>query len=258
MATPVTESSATASPAAVAASFVLGLCLLCICFCLLPDGSTGTTEGPWAHLCTWLQMVDLTAIGYLGIWLTPGSGLPFNMLVALTALTCAYAAALCGAHALLGALRGRPSQGIRAGLAVVTALAITAMLWTKAPLQLLQRKGEWGMAAYDSGTQTVASLSPVVGWSVYWSASETGFNLTKATHAYQLWLGPGFISPPQLWPGRSGFSSEDQGPWALGLVIGLLAWGLGACIAGDLARMRSKAAGTEPIHLTPDHTSSSA
>jgi hypothetical protein len=230
-----------ASPAAVAASFVLGLGLLCICFSLLPSMTSGRPEGHWGHLCAWLQMVDLAMAGYLGVWLAPGSGLRFGALLALVTLTCAYAAALCGTHAVLCAIRGRPSPTLRAALVVVLALAIAALLWTKAPLQALQHHGERGVAAYDTGTQVVASLSPVMGWAAFWSADETGFNLTKTTHTYQLWLGPSFISFPGLWPGRSGLSDQDWGPWGLGLVIGLLTWGLVLCIAGDTARasMRS-------------------
>lgn len=237
------EVGAIASPAAVAASFALGLGLVCICFSLLPAGTPETSEGHWAHLCVWLQLVGMAATGHLGIWLAPGSGLRFSMLLALTAIACAYAAALCGAHAVLCAIRGRPSYGVRAGLVVILTLTLTAVIWTKAPLQALQRSGERGAAAYDVGTQMVASLSPVMGWSAYWNGSDTGFNLTKTTHTYQLWLGPSFISFPALWPGRSGLTAEDLGPWQLGLVVGLLTWGLALCFAGDLARVRTAGAG---------------
>ena len=237
MAVPVPRSAPVAAPAAVAASYVVSLSLLCLCFALLPDGRT--TEGSWAHTCTWLRTVDLTLAGFLGIWLAPGSGLRFGSVLALTALGCAYAAALCGAHALLCVLRGRPSVVLRSGLAVALALSIAALLWTKGPLHALQRKSERGAAFYDAGTQAVACLSPVMGFTAYWNADEAGFNLTKTTHTYQLWLGPSFISFPPLWPGRQGLSELDRAPWGLGLVLGLLTWGVVLCVAGDGLRGRS-------------------
>lgn len=234
MTEPLPGATPVASPAAVAASYAVLLGLLCLYFSLLPDGRT--VEGNWDHVCAWLRTVDLTLVGFLGIWLAPGSGLPFSSVLALTALACSYAAALCGTHALLCVLRGHSSGVVRAVLAVLLALSITALLWTKAPLHALQSRGERGVALYNAGTQTVACLSPVMGLTAYWCANEAGFNLTKTTHTYQLWMGPSFISFPPLWPGRQGVSGVDQAPLGLGLVLSLLLWGTVLCVVGDTVR----------------------
>jgi len=227
-----------ASPAAVASSYVLTLSLLCVCFALLPRNGSRPGTAYWGHLCAWFQTVDLALAAFLGVWLAPGSGLGIVTAVVLSLIVCAYAAALCGAHALLCVIRGGPSEWCRAGLAVVLALAITALLWTRAPLQALQRTR--AVAAYDSGTQAVAVLSPTMGLSAYWNGDPARFNLTKTTHTYQLWLGPSFISFPRLWPGRSGLTEEDRGLFGPGLVLGLMIWGVLLALTGDLvSAMRS-------------------
>jgi hypothetical protein len=206
--------------------------LLCVCFALLPHDADPKERVYWGHLCTWLRMIDLTIAAFLGAWLAPGSGLGFVAVLVLSAITCAYAALLCGVHALLCVLFGGPSRWLRAVLAIVLALAITALLWTRTPLNALQRQR--AVAAYDVSTQAVAVLSPTMGISAFWNTEPAEFNLTKTTHTYQLWLGPSFISFPRLWPGRSGLTAEDRGPIGPGLILGLMFWGVVLVFAGDL------------------------
>jgi hypothetical protein len=228
-----------ASPAAVAASFVLDLGVLGVVLAWLPLKGD-LSYGGWR---TWLRGTLLALAAAAGLWVGARSGLslrppacgvplvPWQTAGALAALMSAQTAVLCGLHGLLTWLCDRQRLWARATLLLCFTLAGTSLFWSRPLLYAVQTRS---IPAYEVATQAVVTLNPVMNIAALWNAEPAGFDLVRTPHTYRIWIGANFLAYPRLWPSRAPapYLAADA-PWTPGLVLTLFVWGIVVTLGCD-------------------------
>ncbi|MCZ7649458.1 MAG: hypothetical protein M5U26_30075 [Planctomycetota bacterium] len=227
--------------AAIAASHVLALALLCAAFVLLPREPRA-----WGGLRAALRFACWSAGAWLGFGLASIST-PWAVVFSLAALVGAYGLGLLGAAALLERLCAPYVQPVRIALALFLALSLSSLLWTRAPLVDLYNAER---AQGRTGACAVLALGPVSCVSGVWARAPGGFDLLRSEVTYRQWVvGMYDLLPyPELWPrryeasvpvklsvpGEAPASYETRRLIDPGLVLAFGPWGLALVVLSDV------------------------
>jgi hypothetical protein len=229
----------------IAGSIVLNLLLLSAWVMWLPR-----EHERWQFVFSWVAWTLAAGCGHAGLWLSGGeSARTFAVLWLLTIGQGALLGAICGAGAVL--LSGR-MQAARQISMLILAAAMTAIFWSKTPIQSAQKdENDRGLPMGDLLYDAVLKLSPPLAVCATWyqesdasrgpvRSDNSRFDLIRGPLSYSVWMGSYQIIPyPDILPvkaARAAGSSEPQTA-RLGLALTTLLWGLPLMMLADLLLM---------------------
>ena len=226
--------------AAIAASVVIDLAVLAGLLIWLPV--TAWKGAAWPGTGAWLGSVlacgaALAGLSVAGVHMEPMR--TFVVLWGLMAAQCAVLAALHGWLAFLFRFEPRlPAQTT----CVLLALAVTALFWSREPIELLGRGAEGGSSTAAWLAAGVVAASPPLAVASVWhqesGAARTGaasFDIVRAPLTYQVWIGSYRAVPyPQILPVSQG---QERG-FRFGLLLPLLFTGVLLLVLSDVAAQR--------------------
>jgi hypothetical protein len=199
----------------------------------------------WTGTVAWLGSVLACGAALMGLSVAgvhKESWRTFLVLWGLLAGQCAMLAGLYGWLAFLFRFEPRlPGQLV----CVVLSLAVTALFWSREPIELLGRGTASGSSSAAWLAASVVAASPPLAVASVWhqesDAARKGaasFDIVRAPLSYQVWIGSYRPVPyPQILPG-----SQDQGKgFRFGLLLWMLFVGVLLLALSDVAAKRFRA-----------------
>jgi hypothetical protein len=229
--------SSAASPpyAAIVASIVIDLVGLAALLIWLPAAAGRGKVS--AGTAAWLGGALVCAAALAGLGLAGAQGeswRTFLVLWGLMAAQCAVLAALYGWLKVLCRFELRWAGQITW---LLLSLAVTALFWSREPLERLGRGAEDGSATAAWLAAGIVAASPPLAVASVWHQESTAarhggasFDIVRAPLTYQVWIGSYRAVPyPQILPAMR----KDSPHW--GLVLGMLLPGLLLLALNDVA-----------------------
>jgi hypothetical protein len=234
--------STAASPpyAAIAASVVIDLAGLAGLLIWLPV--TAGKGKAWPGTGAWLRSVLACGAALAGLSVAGVHQEPLRTFVVLWGLMAAQCAVLASVYGWLAILfRFEPRLPAQI-TCVLLALAVTALFWSREPIELLGRSAEGGSSSAAWLAAGVLEASPPLAVASVWhqesGAARLGtasFDIVRAPLTYQVWIGSYRAVPyPQILP-----ASQNQGKgFRFGLLLPLLFVGMLLLVLSDVAAVR--------------------
>ncbi|MCY3023954.1 MAG: hypothetical protein NTW87_33665, partial [Planctomycetota bacterium] len=212
---------------------------------------------PWQHVCAWLGTVLVCGAAFAGLGVAGTHGESPRTFVVLWALFAAQAAVLAAVHALLSLFLYFAPQLAEQVTLLMLGFAVTALFWSREPIQMLAHAAPPGQASSASRlAEGVLKLSPPLAVASVWhqesdaarwagGRSRARFDLIRAPLTYELWIGSYQPLPyPAILPSRA------SGAFVPGIVLAMLLWGLPLLVFGDilsaLRRQEGQPQGSHP------------
>ena len=233
----------------IVASFGINLLGLSVILALLPEHLQ--SGGSWACFCAWMNASIVAGFGFVGLAIANASnifGAPAASnfgptFLKLWILFAAQAAMVTATHALISSLFYPAKRFSKVVTLLGLGCIVTALFWTKIPIQLAprQRGSTWANA--------VMKLSPVLNVASAWYYSPERLDLIHGPLTYGVWIGDFgsySIAYPRILPS---FDAEDNETWSLGIVGAMLLWGLPIIVLCDIFSATVKTRGLQNCKL---------
>jgi len=227
-------SSATQPFHQILGSIGLNITLLAAWLVLLPLDAS-----PWSGLRAWLQGTLIAAGAFTGLYFSGSESA--RTFLALWLLAAAQGGMLCATAGVAALAFGSPALA-RQSSAVVLALAVTTLFWSRTPIQTAPRPENDAVPLSDIYYDAVLKLSPPLATSAVWYQESdvsrrklrtegSAFDIIRGPKTYEIWVGSYTILPyPAVYPKRD----AETNRFTPGLILSLLIWGLPALLVCDL------------------------
>jgi len=223
--------------AAIAASVAIDLAGLAALLVWLPVA--GAKGEAWPGMAAWLGSALACGAALAGLGVSGVHKESLRTFLVLWGLMAGQGAVLAAAYRWLAVLFRFEPRLVPQIACVLLSLAVTALFWSREPLQLLGRGSAGGSSSAAGLAEAVVALSPPLAVASVWhqesDAACTGaarFDIVHATLTYQVWLGSYRAVPyPQISP------SAREGVLCFGLLAGMLFWGVLLLALSDVATL---------------------
>jgi hypothetical protein len=237
---------------ALTASFFIDLAGLALLLSWLP--SNERHDAAWLRTAALLGSCLVCGFALLGLSLAGTHQESVTTFAMLWALFAAQAAVVAALHAMLWVIFYDARQLAAQATWLILAAAVSALFWSREPIQMLSRSGVKDSALATRAADGVMKLSPPLAVAATWyqasdaargrGSSDNRFDLIRAHLTYEVWIGSYQALPypevtPSSLPDPQGERPTSFNP---GLILAMLAWGLPLLLLMDVLLCRRRLA----------------